>query len=63
MRTIRISMAICSHLSDAQHLMMAGCLDEANKHINFVKLLTFNYDNIEVDETIDKLNEIWNSLK
>lgn len=56
-------MAICSHLSDAQHLMMAGCLDEANKHINFVKLLTFNYDNIEVDETITKLNEIWNSLK
>lgn len=55
----RISMAIASHLSDAQHEMSFNP-DQANHRLNFVKLLIFKHEDISERVSNEYLNEIWN---
>jgi phosphoheptose isomerase len=57
---IKVSIAILSHLSDAQHLMMAGNNSEADKHIHFVKLLTLRYQDTQQEVAVSELDAIWN---
>ena len=59
---INVQIAIMSHLSDAQFLMRAYKFDDAERHINFAKLLTMKYENTNVYVSEDKLNQLWESL-
>lgn len=60
---VNIQIAIMSHISDAQYLMRAYKMDEADMHMNFAKMLLIKYRNTDVYETEDKLNELWCSLE
>lgn len=57
---IKVSIAMMSHLSDAQHLMKAGKNEEADKHIHFVKLLTLRYKDTQQEVAVSELDAIWN---
>lgn len=63
MRSTSVATAIMSHLSDAQHLMKAGMVEEANVHINFVKLLTLKFDEMNMWVANTYLDEIWEEAK
>lgn len=61
-RQIQVNIAVASHLSDAQYLMNAGKVDEANKHINFAKYLIFDHFTTQTTLSEDQLNEIWRNI-
>lgn len=63
MRSTSVATAIMSHLSDAQHLMKAGMVQDANTHINFVKLLTLIFDEMNIWVANSTLDEIWEEAK
>jgi hypothetical protein len=63
MRKLKINMVIWSHLSDVQHLMCAGHIEEATKKINFVKLLTDKLDSGIRFMEEKELNEMFKGLK
>ena len=56
-----VEMVILSHLSDAQMDILYNP-ELANKRIQFVRTLVFDYPNTTVTIDDDKLDEIWNSL-
>ena len=61
---IEVRMAIMSHLSDAQELLSMGMSEEANKRINFAKLLLIKFkDNINQEVSEDELDKIYGELK
>lgn len=63
MNKIEVRMAMMSHLSDAQELISMGYTQAANKEINFVKLMTHQYHNLEVEVAESELNELWSKLE
>lgn len=56
---IKVSMAIMSHLSDAQELMMIGGIVQANEHINFAKKLVLKYVNTDEEVSAEELDKLW----
>ena len=56
---IKVSMAIMSHLSDAQDLIMMGGISQANEHINFAKRLVLKYDNTDEEVSTEELDKLW----
>lgn len=60
---VQVCNAIMSHLSDAQHLMKAGCIDEANQRMNFVKLIVLSYDDTSVRVESAELDKLWEQTK
>ena len=56
---IKISIAIMSHLSDAQELMMIGGIAQANEHINFAKRLVLKYVNTDGEVSTEELDKLW----
>lgn len=60
---VQVVDAILSHLSDAQHLMKAGYTEEANTHINFVKLVVLAYDDTSEYVEPETLDKIWKKAK
>lgn len=56
---IKVSMAIMSHLSDAQELMMIGGIAQANEHINFAKRLLLKYANTDEEVSTEELDKLW----
>ena len=60
---VQVCNAIMSHLSDAQFLMKAGCIDEANQRMNFVKLIVLNYDDTSVRVESAELDKLWEQAK
>lgn len=56
---IKVSMAIMSHLSDAQELMMIGGIAQANEHINFAKRLVLKYANTDEEVSTEELDKLW----
>lgn len=63
MVVINVYTAMISHLSDAQRLMKAYKTDEADVHIEFVKLLATKYQNTDVYVAEDSLNDIMESVE
>lgn len=63
MKSTRVAIAIMSHLSDAQHLMKAGMVQEANTHINFAKLCVNKFDDMNDEVEYSTLDEIWETAK
>lgn len=59
---IKLSMAIASHLSDAQHEIALGQNELATKRLDFVKKLVFHFKDLDKYIDIDFLNEIFESL-
>ena len=60
---VQVLNAVLSHLSDAQQLMKAGYPDEANTHINFVKLVVLAYDDTTERVEVETLDKIWEKAK
>ena len=58
----KLSTAIASHLSDAQHEIITGELTLAAKRLNFVKLITFRHKDLNEYVTLDYLTTLWNQL-
>jgi hypothetical protein len=58
----KLSMAIASHLSDAQHEILTGEIKLATKRLNFVKLITFKHSDLNEYVTFDYLTTLWNQL-
>lgn len=56
---IKISIAIMSHLSDAQELMTIGGIAQANEHINFAKMLVLKYVDTDQEVSTEELDELW----
>lgn len=56
---IKVSMAIMSHLSDAQELMTIGGIAQANEHINFAKKLVLKYVNTDEEVSTEELDKLW----
>lgn len=56
---IKVSIAIMSHLSDAQELMMIGGIAQANEHINFAKRLVLKYANTDEEVSTEELDKLW----
>lgn len=54
----RISMAIASHLSDAQ-IEMNFNPDQAYQRMNFIKLLVFNHNDLNEEVSDDYLDSVW----
>lgn len=54
--THKISMVIMSHLSDVQHMTTKELII---KELNFVKALVLLYPNTDVEETDEKLDQIY----
>lgn len=63
MRSTSVATAIMSHLSDAQHLMKAGMVQDANTHINFAKLCVNKFDDMNEEVEYSTLDEIWEKAK
>ena len=61
---IKVSMAIASHLSDAQELINMGLINGGgvHAHINFAKALVLKYPNTEVFVKEEELNELWQQV-
>lgn len=59
MKIIKVSMAIMSHLSDAQELMMIGDIAQANERINFAKMLVLKYVNTDEEVSTEELDKLW----
>jgi len=57
----RIKVIIMSHLSDAQ-MEMQSAPELANARLKFVKHLIFTYGNTDEVISIDRCNEIWESV-
>lgn len=60
---VQVLNTVLSHLSDAQHLMKVGYIDEANTHINFVKLVALAYDDTTERVETETLDKIWEKAK
>lgn len=61
---ISVRMAIMSHLSDAQELLINLCnLEQAcergNNHVNFAKQLVLTYPDTSIEVSEEELNELW----
>jgi hypothetical protein len=59
---VKLSMAIASHLSDAQHEIASGTPESkrrANQRIIFIKSLVFENSNLDENVTVDYLNNVW----
>lgn len=56
---IKVSMAIMSHLSDAQELMTIGGMAQANERINFAKKLVLKYVNTDEEVSTEELDKLW----
>lgn len=54
-----LRIVILSHLSDAQFLMGCGKTDDADKHINFVKIILTDYGDINQMVEWSDLNDLW----
>jgi hypothetical protein len=62
MRIIKLSMAIASCLSDAQHEIKYNteeCRKMAIQRLNYIKLIAFNHDNLHEEVTTDYLDTLW----
>lgn len=63
---IKVSIAIASHLSDAQELIdLSLSINkgiEIDNHINFAKALVLKYPNTEVEVEEKELNELWQQV-
>jgi hypothetical protein len=59
---IKLSMAIASHLSDAQQEMLTEKKDVANHRLNFVKLLVFFNKDLDAYVTSEYLDKMWESV-
>ena len=57
---LKKSMVITSHLSDVQHMILAGDKEGAMLRINYVKMLCWD-ERTELTE--DELNEIWRKCR
>lgn len=55
---IQVKTAIASHLSDAQELMMMGCIMKAHKEINYAKAFLFKFPDTTIYVDEDELDEI-----
>lgn len=59
----QVNMVMMSHLSDAQHLMESGFTLEANKCINFVKLLLITHnDDMSKEISEEEIANIWDKV-
>lgn len=56
---ISIKIVILSHLSDAQMSMSLGDLAQANRHINFAKILASKSIDRDLEMTKEELDKIW----
>jgi hypothetical protein len=59
---IKLSMAILSHLSDAQHEILLGEKQFANKRLNFIKKLIFENKDLDKYVTFEYLQSIFESI-
>lgn len=63
---IKVSIAIMSHLSDAQELIdLSLSINkgiEIDNRINFAKALVLKYPNTEVEVEEKELNELWQQV-
>jgi len=62
MRTMRLSMAIASCLSDAQQEIRFNTEEyrkRVNQRLNYIKLITFNHDDLNEEVTTDYLDTLW----
>lgn len=58
-----VSMVMMSHLSDAQHLMESGFTLEANKCINFAKLLLIMHnDDMNKEISDEEIANLWDKV-
>lgn len=56
--TVKVQIAIASHLSDAQELLELGFRKEANSQINLAKAILFKYHDTDMEVEERELDEI-----